>query len=269
MNSYQNIEDESMPIKVLDGHLVDVQGTLINNKGELNEVLYEAMLEAQQNGENIYIYSSFSSISLLKQVGIDTEKFHLINKSYFRADAYSEEFYTLVTGKVIDDDPPHNIITTDKEHGFVYPNKEHYSFVRTNVPENLIPHVRQSAQKDLRISLRREGQSLPLSKEEQRQKRFEKEERAVRRNKAEKAFEEELKKNPESRKRVRDFEKPLTKEEQARIHLEIRKKEYREKRNETYLSKSRVSSLQIWLSPAETLKMINTKTPVIVPSNER
>ena len=37
MNSYQNIEDESMPIKVLDGHLVDVQGTLINNKGELND----------------------------------------------------------------------------------------------------------------------------------------------------------------------------------------------------------------------------------------
>ena len=78
-----------------------------------------------------------------------------------------------------------------------------------------------------------------------------------------------IKKNPESRKRVRDFEKPLTKEEQARIHLEFRKKEYREKRNETSFSKSRVSSLQIWLSPAETLKMINTKTPVIVPSNER
>lgn len=269
MNSYQNIEDKSMPIKVLDGHLVDVQGTLISNKGELNEVLYEAMLEAQQNGENIYIYSSFPSISLLKQVGIDTEKFHLINKSYFRADAYSEEFYTLVTGKVIDDDPPHNIITTDKEHGFVYPNKEHYSFVRTNVPENLIPHVRQSAQKDLRISLRREGQSLPLSKEEQRQKQFEKEERTIIRDRAREAFEEERKKNPESRKKVRDFEKLLTKEEQARIHLEFRKKEYREKRNETSLSKSRVSSLQIWLSPAETLKMINTKTPVIVPSNER
>ena len=104
--------------------------------------------------------------------------------------------------------------------------------------------------------------------EEQRQKRFEREERAVRRNKAEKAFEEERKKNPESRKRVRDFEKPLTKEEQARIHLEIRKKEYWEKKNETSLSKSRVSSLQIWLSPAETLKMINTKISV-APSKER
>lgn len=268
MNNYQDIENNNIHIKVLDGHLVDVQGTLVDNKGKLNKALYKAMLEAQQNGENIYIYSSFSSISLLKQVGIDTEKFHLINKSYFRADAYSEAFCTLVTGKVIDDNPPHNIITTDKEHGFVYPNKEHYSFVRTNVPENLIPHVRQSAQKDLRISLRREGQSVPPSKEEQRQKRFEKEERAVRRNKAEKAFEEELKKNPESRKRVRDFEKPLTKEEQARIHLEIRKKEYWEKKNETSASKSKISSPQIWLSPAETLKMLNTKISV-APSKER
>ena len=138
-----------------------------------------------------------------------------------------------ITGKVIDDDPPHNIITTDKEHGFVYPNKEHYSFVRTNVPENLVPLVRQSAQKDLRISLRREGQSLPLSKEEQRQKQFEKEERTIIRDRAREAFEKERQNNLETHKKVRDFEKPLTKKEQARIHLEFRKKEYREKRNET------------------------------------
>lgn len=56
MNNYQSIIDKKTPIKVFDGHLVDVQGTLINSQGQRNEPLYQAMLDAQQNGEKIYIF---------------------------------------------------------------------------------------------------------------------------------------------------------------------------------------------------------------------
>ena len=58
----------------------------------------------------------------------------------------------------------------------------------------------------------------------------------------------------ENIKMIENLPKPLTKEEQARIHLEIRKKEYWEKKNETSVSKSKISSPQIWLSPAESAK---------------
>ena len=59
MRDYKEILETNPDVCLLDGHLVDVQGTLIPLFADkLNEALYKSMLEAQKAGEKIYILLS-------------------------------------------------------------------------------------------------------------------------------------------------------------------------------------------------------------------
>ena len=89
---------------------------------------------------------------------------------------------------------------------------------------------REFDQRDLKIDLRRKRKSLPLSKEEEKEKLFKEIEKETIRNRAKEAFTEERQKNPKTRKRIRDFKKELTKEEQALIHYQVIKDKYRKGR---------------------------------------
>lgn len=149
MRDYKEILEKKPDVCLLDGHLVDVQGTLIPLFGnKLNEALYKSMLKAQEAGEKIYIYSSLPNAEKLKAIGIDTEKFEVISKAQF--EGYK---YTIVTGKIVDDTRPDislNIILTNP-NGHIYPNKETYSFERTPMPEDLAEYYQRNVAEQHRL----------------------------------------------------------------------------------------------------------------------
>ena len=139
MPRYREILKEHPSVRLLDGHLVDIQGTLIIG-GKLNEPLYKSMLKAYEAGEKIYIMSSLPDKRSLEKAGVDTDKFMVLPKSQFRAD-FVDPPYTIVTGKIVDDTPPIQqgmfIIQTDEKDGYIGPDQEEYSFKRTDMPEDL------------------------------------------------------------------------------------------------------------------------------------
>ena len=161
MRDHKEILETNPDVCLLDGHLVDVQGTLISLFGnKLNEALYNSMLEAQKAGEKIYIYSSLPNVKKLQERGVDTEKFEVISKSKFVG-----ERYTIVTGKIVDDRKPDdslNIILTDP-NGHIYPSQKTYSFERTPMPEDLAEYYEKNiAKQHMLEELRRQREERQM-----------------------------------------------------------------------------------------------------------
>lgn len=227
---YKEILEEKPDLKLIDGHLVDIQGTLVGVfDGKLNQPLYEAMLKAYDEGEKIYIYSSVPAADYLQKFGVDTDKFPLLSKSSFRGNSWNEhQTYSIVTGKIVDDAHPKyqglNIILTD-ENAHVYPNQQSYSFERTPMSDDLKKYYLQN-QKE--VELREKLNALKYAEDPLDEKEY-------RFRRAERDYALKLAQNhpnPE-KKRFGDLRdeiwQNLTKEEKARIHLEFLRDEYRQK----------------------------------------
>ena len=167
MKTWETVKSENPEVRLLDGHLVDVLGTLIQG-GTLNKNLYDAMLKAHDKGEVIYIYTSdpVNMLPLLWKSRVDTDKFEVISKELFYnaynkrtlADIYGSEkgqtmnLYTIVTGQIIDDDNPKrlDIITTD-ENAWGKPEQSSYSFTRTEMPKELADYYHDNLLKRLNL----------------------------------------------------------------------------------------------------------------------
>lgn len=171
MADLRQIMDENADVKLLDGHLVDVQGTLLSSSGELNKKLYDSMLNAHDNGEKIYIYSSLPNTKILQDAGVDTEKFEVLSKSSFQSSGWSKVPYTIVTGKIIDDNDPEvmHLIMTDP-NGWIYPNKSSYNFERTKMPEDLAAYYQISLAKEQKREMRQAQKEItdPLQEKQDR-----------------------------------------------------------------------------------------------------
>lgn len=174
MENWKDVIASNFDVRLLDGHLVDVMGTLIGSDvGGFNRPLYDAMLNAYDKGEKVYIYSMDPKTMLpqLKEVGVDTEKFPVIPKSFDNesrelARLYGQRrpkpLYTIVTGQIIDNDDPYKlckgIITTD-ENAWKKPEQSSYSFTRTDMPKELADYYHDNLLKRLNLikELHRQG----------------------------------------------------------------------------------------------------------------
>lgn len=108
---------------VIKGSLVDIQGTLLlSDFGySLNQKLYDAMIEAMNEGAKIYIYSwtPHQMRGLLKQFGVDVEKFTFIPKVSL------SNYELFVTGIVVDNENPAQ--NFDASH--ILPWEENFDFI--------------------------------------------------------------------------------------------------------------------------------------------
>ena len=122
-----------MEQKAIDASLVDVQGTLILGFSTLNAELYQAMLKAKEQGENIFIYSSYCSPKFLKDRGVDTTLFPIISKRILSSWETGVEY--IVTGKIIDDEHPQKWgIKMTNPNNYIYPDQKNYEFSRDPIP---------------------------------------------------------------------------------------------------------------------------------------
>lgn len=116
---------------VIKGSLVDIQGTLVlSGFGfSLNQKLYKAMIEALTKGAKIYIYSwtPHQMRGLLKQFGVDVEKFTFIPKVSL------SNYQIFVTGIVVDDERP----AKNFEASHILPWEENFDFIsQRQIPSN-------------------------------------------------------------------------------------------------------------------------------------
>ena len=240
---YEEIVEQKPDLKLIDGHLVDIQGTLIGVfDGKLNQPLYEAMLEAYDKGEKIYIYSSVPAADYLQKFGVDTDKFPLMSKSSFKGNWCDEhKTYYIVTGKIVDDAHPKyqglNIILTN-ENAYLYPNQQSYSFERTPMSDDLKKYYLQNQRE---VELREKLNALKYAEDPL-------DEKAYRFRRAERDYALKLAKNHPNPEKKRfydlreDIWQNLTKEEKARIHLETLREEYRKKQQNKANSSQNVMS---------------------------
>ncbi len=132
---YKEILEKNPDYRVLDGHLVDIIDTLVQG-GKLNKTLYDSMLKAEEKGEPIYLYSAGYSPEHLQELGVDTDKFPILSKQKVFG---SYNIPCIVLGKVVDDCHPVDqrleIVLADEKDGYVYPNKQEYSFVRKEISQ--------------------------------------------------------------------------------------------------------------------------------------
>ena len=132
---YKEILKKNPDYRVLDGHLIDIVDTLVQS-GKLNKTLYDSMLKAQEKGEPIYLYSAGYSPEHLQELGIDTNKFPILSKQKVFG---SYNIPCIVLGKIVDDRHPLDqrleIVLADEKDGYVYPNKQEYTFVRKAISQ--------------------------------------------------------------------------------------------------------------------------------------
>ena len=116
---------------IIKGSLVDIQGTLLlSGFGySLNQKLYDAMIEAMSKGAKIYIYSwaPHQMRELLKNLGVDVEKFTFIPKVSL------SNYELFVTGIVVDNENPAQ--NYDASH--ILPWEENFDFInQRQIPSN-------------------------------------------------------------------------------------------------------------------------------------
>lgn len=116
---------------VVKGSLVDIQGTLLlSDFGySLNQKLYETMIEALNKGAKIYIYSwtPHQMRGLLKQFGVNVEKFTFIPKVSL------SNYQIFVTGIVVDNEK----LEKNFEATHILPWAENFDFInQRQIPSN-------------------------------------------------------------------------------------------------------------------------------------
>ena len=129
---YKETLEKNSDIIIIDFSLVNVMGTLLGFDGKFNEKLYDAMLNAEKEGEKILLYS-INPPFYLKRI-VDLKKFPCILKDIF----FSPEKH-MVLGKIFDDNLRKGAkFMLSHDENLIHPDDvDKYVFSRDEMPADL------------------------------------------------------------------------------------------------------------------------------------